>query len=226
MPDSERVLLLGGTREAVELAAELTRAGHQVITSIAGRTREPREVAGEMRVGGFGGAEKMAQWIRDNHIEKVIDATHPFATQISANARRACTITDVPLDIRRRKPWPKMPADDWIEVADLKSAATTIPTRARVLLAIGSQHIQPFSSREDVDFFIRMVDPPQEPLNLTRHTLILGRPSKDWRNEAQLMSDNQITHVVCRNSGGAGAYGKIIAARELAIPVIIIKMPI
>ena len=222
---SDKILILGGTKEAAELAETLVAEGHEVITSLAGRTREPKPVAGTTRTGGFGGASKLAEWIDQNFIDKVIDATHPFATQISDNANLACRMADVPLEKKTRQPWEQLAGDIWHQVDSLEQAAASIPPSARVFLALGSQHLSAFSLRSDVHFVVRMVDPPEIPPQLPHHSLFLGRPSPDWIEEAKLLKDRNITHIVCRNSGGSGAYAKIIAARELAIPVILIKMP-
>ena len=225
MPGSERILILGGTKEAAALAQDLCDSGINVITSLAGRTKEPVPLAGETRTGGFGGVDKMAAWINENQITKVIDATHPFAQQISRNAEQACRIADVKLERRTRPPWERQEGDNWIDVDTLVDAAKTIPEGARVLLALGSQYLNAFGERDDVHFLVRMVDQPQTALELANHELVLGRPSPDWKAEADLLRKHKISHVVCRNSGGPGAYAKIIAARELAIPVIMIKMP-
>ncbi|MCJ8308858.1 MAG: cobalt-precorrin-6A reductase [Rhizobiaceae bacterium] len=225
MPGSERILILGGTREAAQLAQTLTDDGVDVITSLAGRTKEPIPVAGETRIGGFGGVDKMAQWIIDNQITKVIDATHPFAQQISKNAAQASRIAKVELQRRTRPPWEKQDGDNWQLVESLEEAAEALPKDARVLLALGSQYLSAFNRRSDVHFLVRMVDQPPAGPDLADHHLVLGRPSSDWREEATLLRDHKITHIVCRNSGGTGAYAKVIAARELAIPIIMIKMP-
>lgn len=221
---SDRILILGGTKEAAELAQELQDAGHSPVTSLAGRTKEPKQVVGDMRIGGFGGVEKMASWIKENDIAKVIDATHPFAEQISINAVAACKLANVPLEVRRRGPWTKHPDDIWIEVDNLDEAAQRIPQNAQVLLALGSQHLKSFRARKDVRYLVRMVDPPQSPLQLHQVEIINTLPAKDWRSEAELLKNHAVTHIVCRNSGGTGAYAKIEAARRLAIPVIIVKM--
>ena len=222
---SDKILILGGTGEASELAHKLVAEGHEVISSLAGRTREPKPIAGITRTGGFGGREKLAEWISQNTITRVIDATHPFASQISKNAQWACKEAGVPLQTTTRQPWTQQQGDNWLVVESLDHAAAQIPTNARVLLALGSQHLTAFTQRADVHFLVRMVDAPQIPPNLPDHQLLLGRPSTDWQNEKQLLKQHAITHIVCRNSGGNGAYGKIIAARELALPVIILKMP-
>ena len=222
---TETVLILGGTKEAAQLAAELVRdhPGWRVVTSLAGRTREPKPVAGEVRIGGFGGAEGLANYLRAESVSRLIDATHPFARQISENARLAAQVAGVRLEVRMRPPWRRQDGDNWIEVASLEQACDAIPSGARVLLALGSQHIAPFASRADVYFLVRMVDPPEPPLSLPDHDLVLGLPGKTAEEEAALLAAHAITHIVCRNSGGNGAYAKVEAARQLKLPVIMIS---
>ncbi|MCY0147716.1 cobalt-precorrin-6A reductase [Hoeflea sp. G2-23] len=220
----QTILILGGTSEAAELARDLV-ARHpdaRVITSLAGRTRDPAPLAGEVRSGGFGGVEGLANFIRAERVTRMVDATHPFARQISANAIEAAKIAGVQLDIRTRTAWAKQPGDNWIEVETLNQARDVIPPRARVLLALGSQHIGLFASREDVHFIVRMIDPPEHPLELPDHALILGRPGDTPAVETLLLIAHSITHIVCRNSGGKAAYAKIEAARELGVPVIMV----
>jgi precorrin-6A/cobalt-precorrin-6A reductase len=217
-----RVLLLGGIREAADLAALLVRQGHHVISSLAGRTKEPMPLAGKVRVGGFGGAYGMASFINDNAIDVLIDATHPFAKNIAANAVTAAQATNCRLIIYERAAWQKRAGDTWFEVETLEGARDLIPADARVLLALGSQHLAPFASRRDVHFVVRMVDSPALSLRLPNHTLILGKPG-DVVAETQLLLEHKISHIICRNSGGVGAYAKIEAARQLNLPVIIIN---
>lgn len=226
MPGStpNTILILGGTREAAELAKELvaTHPGARIITSLAGRTREPAPLAGEVRIGGFGGVEGLAAYIRTNGVTRLIDTTHPFARQISLNAVEAARLTGVPLDIRTRLPWARVTDDDWIEVDTPEAARDAIPPRARVLLALGSQHIGLFAARDDVHFVVRMIDPPETPLDLPDHALVLGRPGDTAAVEAMLLVAHSVTHILCRNSGGPAAYAKIEAARQLGLPVIMI----
>lgn len=221
---SDTILILGGTKEAAELAAALVRdhPDWRIITSLAGRTKEPKPVAGEIRIGGFGGVEGLAAYLRSEGVTRLIDATHPFARQISENARQAAQDAGVRLEVRMRPPWRKQDGDNWIEVASLDAACDAIPSGARVLLALGSQHIAPFAVRADVHFLVRMVDPPQTPLPLPDHELVLGLPGKTAEDEAALLTKHGISHIVCRNSGGDGAYAKIEAARRLNLPVIMI----
>ena len=221
---TETVLILGGTREAAQIAAEFVRdhPDWRIITSLAGRTKEPKPVVGEVRSGGFGGAEGLADYLRAERVTRLIDATHPFARQISANAKQAARMAGVRLETRMRPPWRKQDGDNWIEVASLEEAFDAIPPHARVLLALGSQHIALFASRGDVHFCVRMVDPPELPLPLPDHELVIGLPGGMADEEAALLTDHAISHIVCRNSGGDGAYAKIEAARSLGLPVIMI----
>ena len=225
MPASEHILILGGTREAAELAAKLVDQGCGVTTSLAGRTKHPSPLAGAVRIGGFGGITKMSEWITNNGVTRVIDATHPFATTISANALTACAKAGVRLTVNKRAPWEKHNKDIWIEVDTLDQAAGEVPANARVLLALGSQHLTPFFHQDDTHFTIRTADPPNHKLPFKNHQLIFGQPSAKWSEEAELLQGENISHIVCRNSGGKGSYAKIEAARHLAIPVIIVSMP-
>lgn len=220
---SEVILILGGTKEAAELAENLVRQkpNARIISSLAGRTKEPAPVMGEVRIGGFGGAEGLAQFITQNSVTHLIDATHPFAKSISKNAAAAAAMTEIKLEVRQRQPWQMQAGDHWIEVADVERARDAIPHGARVLLALGSQHIAPFARRTDVHFLIRMVDEPKAPLPFESFTLELGKPG-DLAHETALLKKQEITHIICRNSGGAGAYAKIEAARALKLPVILI----
>ena len=218
----EKILILGGIKEAAVLAKELVDSGFDVTTSLAGRTKEPMPIAGALRVGGFGGAEGLARYMIDNKITRLVDCTHPFAKTISANAQRAAEITGVPLDIRSRKAWDEIEGDVWTKVPSLDHAAKALSTGSNVLLALGKHHLKPFESRPDCYFFIRMVDPPDDKPNLGPHEIIIGKPSLLWQEEADLMTRRKIDTIVCRNSGGDGAYAKIIAARELKLPVIIL----
>lgn len=218
----EKILILGGTREAADLARELAAKGLDVTTSLAGRTKEPAPVEGKLRIGGFGGAEGLAAYLTKEDFTRVIDATHPFARTISANAVKACDIAALPLDIRTRMPWERQPGDLWTEVATLEDAANALPPDARVLLALGRQYLDAFLTRTDCHFVIRMVDPPESPLTFASHEILTAKPSSDPNEEAALFGSHAITHIVCRNSGGDGAYAKIMAARRMELPVVMV----
>lgn len=224
-PDAKpKVLILGGTAEATALAAKLVAHGDvAVVTSLAGRTAHPVLPPGEVRIGGFGGAAGLAAYIRDNGVTRLIDATHPFARRISDNAIQAAAETGIVLEHLVRPGWERQRGDRWQEVSSLEEAARALPAGATVFLALGRQYLDAFAARSDCRFIIRMVDAPTEPLPFADHTLILGRPSADPASEAALFATNGITHLVCRNSGGASGYGKIVAARDMGLPVVIIS---
>lgn len=218
-----KILILGGTKEAAELARELVDQGHDVTSSLAGRTKEPEPVQGNVRIGGFGGIEGLTKYLKENEIEKLIDCTHPFARQISSNAFEASKLAGVKLEVHTREPWHPQSGDQWIEVPNLEKARDVMPKNARVLLALGSQYIDLFSTRDDVFFLVRLVDKPQVQLTLPNHELVIGKPSTNWKDELDLLQANKITHILCRNSGGTGAYAKIEAARKFGIPVIMVS---
>ncbi|MDA4844663.1 cobalt-precorrin-6A reductase [Hoeflea poritis] len=222
----ESILILGGTKEAAELAGRLTELGvSRVVTSLAGRTAAPEMPAGETRIGGFGGAQGLADFLRSEAFELLVDATHPFADTISHNAVEAAVISGIPLMTLRRPAWTAVDGDHWFPVASVDEACTAIPPSARVFLALGRQHIDGFAQRTDVHFIARMVDPPERPLPFRSCDLVIGKPSADPGTEAELLRTYGVTHIVCRNSGGQGAYAKLIAARDLGLPVIMIERP-
>jgi precorrin-6A/cobalt-precorrin-6A reductase len=216
------ILLLGGTSEAASMASRLHASNIAVTTSLAGRTREPKPVDGKVRTGGFGGPEGLAAYIQENQITLLVDMTHPFATRISQNARKASQIAGIPVLHWQRPGWTKAEGDNWIEVPDIPAAIAAIPANARALLALGSQHIAPFAVRADVRFLVRMIDPPAAPLSLPDHEILLAKPGS-VEEEFALLREKKITCIVCRNSGGKASYAKIAAARLLNLPVIMIS---
>lgn len=219
----QKILILGGTAEARLLAERLVAEGHSVTTSLAGRTVDPILPPGEVRIGGFGGAEGLAAYLRDGQFDRVIDATHPFARRISENAIKAAALANVPLEQRLRPRWQKLPGDRWKPVATLEAAAEALPPGAMGFLALGRQYLDAFVGRADCRFVIRMVDPPEKPLAFSNYALVIGKPASDPDREADILTAHGITHLVCRNSGGPSGYAKIIAARSLALPVIMIE---
>jgi precorrin-6A/cobalt-precorrin-6A reductase len=230
MPDRERhLLILGGTAEAAQLATAIWRrfGGRiAVTTSLAGRTRAPTAVAGTMRVGGFGGAAGLARWLATARVDMVVDATHPFAARISANARRACVAAAVPRLILARRPWAAKPGDDWRRVADLDGAAAVLPDFAkRVFLSVGAQGLQAFAGLGGVHLVVRTIDPPAAALPLDDYRLVLGRGPFDEESELRLLQGERIDALVSRNSGGTATYAKIGAALRLGLPVVMVAPP-
>lgn len=221
LPAGGRVLLLGGTAEAAALAGLLVARGCDVTTSLAGRTREPAPVAGGLRIGGFGGAQGLADWAAAHGVTVIVDATHPFAQTISANAGAASALAGIRLIRLERPRWQPQPGDDWREAASIEAARDLIAPGARVLLALGRQHIAPFAGRDDVHFIIRMVDAGEGLPAFASHTVLAGKPGS-VEEEKALLAGHRIDAIVCRNSGGQAAYAKIAAARDLGLPVIMI----
>jgi precorrin-6A/cobalt-precorrin-6A reductase len=219
-----RILILGGTSEARELALLLINRDHDVITSLAGRTTGPLLPAGRVRVGGFGGAEGLARFIRQESVEVIADATHPFAAQISAHAfaaAQSCRIRYVRL---ARPAWRADDGDMWTSVRDASEAAGITPHDSRVLLTIGRRDIASFVERHDLSGVIRMIEPPDQPPP-TRWTLLLARPPFTAQQERALMQAHGITVLVTKNAGGAKMASKLEAARELKIGVVMIERP-
>jgi precorrin-6A/cobalt-precorrin-6A reductase len=221
-----RVLILGGTSEALELTAKLSNiSGIELITSLAGRTRQPvTPAAGAVRIGRFGGLSGLVHYLQDRHINVLIDATHPFAAKISWIAAAAAIATNIPHLMVIRPAWVKTPEDQWIEVESVESAAQAIPAIAqRVFLSIGRQELTSFVSVSEVWFLMRSIDPPD--LEIPNGKLLLERGPFSLQHERQLLQDYRIDAIVSKNSGGDATYAKIIAARELRIPVVMVQRP-
>ena len=208
------------------LADAVARAGFEATYSYGGRTRAPATQPLPTRSGGFGGAKGLAEYIRREMITHVIDATHPFAVNMSRSAVEACAATGARLIALERAPWAKAPGDKWIEVVDLTSAVAALPLeRARVFLAIGRQHIAAFGAKPQHAYTLRFVDPPAEPLPFPDADIIVSRGPFALESELDTMRSRGIEWIVARNSGGAGARAKIDAARELGLPVVMLKRP-
>lgn len=222
-----RVLILGGTGDAVELAGRISKLdGVEVFTSLAGRTQNPKvENLDNIRIGGFGGVTGLVKYFQDTNIEAVIDATHPFARQISNHGAIAANQVQIPYLMMVRPAWEKQPEDNWIEVESLEQAAQVLmEVGERVFLTVGRQEIGLFSHLEEIWFLMRMIDPPTD-VKIPTGKIILERGPFSLERDRQLMIAYNIDHLISKNSGGNATYAKIIAARELNIPVIMIKRP-
>lgn len=217
---------MGGTTEASALARALASAGIDAVFSYAGRTDAPLAQPLPTRIGGFGGAEGLADYLRAERISNVVDATHPFAATMSRNAVAACAETGTALCALERPPWQAGPSDDWQRVPDLQSAVAALPERpGRVFLAIGKQTLAPFGAKPWHHYLLRLVDPPDGPLPLPDAEAVIARGPFTEAGDLALLKDHCITHIVAKNAGGAGAEAKLKAARTLGIPVILIDRP-
>jgi precorrin-6A/cobalt-precorrin-6A reductase len=225
-----KVLLLGGTGEARALAQLLVAAGIDVVSSLAGRTTDARLPVGEVRTGGFGGADGLADWLRAHPADAVIDATHPFAATMTAHAVAASRVTDVPLLVFRRPGWTPGPDDNWQWADSPSAAAELLPSLgSRVFLTIGRQGLDAFAptgkSRPGDSHWTlaRCVDPPEP--RPPWCTLILARGPFTLAGELALLREHRIDVMVTKDSGGQATSAKLDAARQLHLPVLVIRRP-
>ncbi|MFI7134366.1 cobalt-precorrin-6A reductase [Nonomuraea sp. NPDC050153] len=235
-----RVLILGGTAEARALAAELAGRGVHVVSSLAGRVSNPRLPVGEVREGGFGGPDGLAAWLAAERIDALVDATHPFAARMTASAAEASARTGVPLLVLRRPGWREGPGDAWRRVASLPEAAARLrgPTRAtlpetvarpgggpaRVFLTTGRRSLPVFTGLAGVWLLARSVDPPEPPVPDNVHVL-LDRGPYTVEGERALIREHRLDVLVTKDSGGPMTTAKLVAARELGLPVIMVDRP-
>jgi precorrin-6A/cobalt-precorrin-6A reductase len=221
-----RVLLLGGTTEAAALARALAEAGVAAVYSYAGRTESLAPQPLPVRVGGFGGVEGLVAFLSAEAITHLIDATHPFAAQMSRNAVEAALATGIPLIALERAPWRAGPGDRWTQVPDLAGALRALgPAPRRVFLAIGRQTLDAFAAAPQHHYLLRLVDPPTEPLPLPRAEAVIARGPFTVAGDRALLQEHRIEVIVAKNAGGAGAEAKLTAARELGLPVVLIDRP-
>ncbi len=222
-----RILILGGTTEARQLATRLAARRDLAVTlSLAGRTASPAAQPVPVRVGGFGGVEGLAQHLRQERIAALIDATHPYAAVMAANAAGAAAATGVPLLALKRPPWVATEGDCWIEVPGIRAAADALGAASRrVFLALGRKELVPFAAAPQHHYLIRSVDPVDPPLPVPHARYLTARGPFPEADERALLAAHHIEVMVAKNSGGEATYGKIAAARALGITVILQRRP-
>lgn len=220
------VLLLGGTTEASALARLLAARGIAATLSYAGRTETPRAQPVPVRVGGFGGVAGLAGYLREHRVTHLVDATHPFAATMSAHAVDAARLADVAHVALTRPAWEPAAGDRWTRVPDIEGAVAALggPAR-RVMLALGRMHVEAFLAQPQHHYLLRFVDPPERRPALPRHSLIVERGPFTVADDRRLMQIHAIDLVVCKNAGGQGAEAKLLAARQLGLPVLMIDRP-
>ncbi|MGB3263500.1 MAG: cobalt-precorrin-6A reductase [Microcoleus sp.] len=224
----KRLLILGGTGDAAKLAARASQiADIEVVSSLAGRTKQPfTPKTGTVRIGGFGGAAGLAAFLTDRPIDLLIDATHPFAAQISANAAIAAAECNVPHLMLVRPAWEMVEGDRWIEVASHSEAGRALSGQSqRVFLTIGRQELAEFAGLDAIWFLMRAIDPPAPNTPVPNGKLLLAKGPFLLEDERELLLEYRIDTIVSKNSGGAATYAKIVAARELGIPVVMVQRP-
>lgn len=220
-----RLLVLGGTAEAAELTARLAGDDRlETVTSLAGLTRMPTALAGRVRRGGFGGPDGLAAFLNGERYDALVDATHPFAARIAEHAAEAAGMAGVPRVKLVRPPFERTPTDRFIPVPDMAGAAAALPQGARVFLAAGRREIATFADRKDLWCLVRMIEPPAAGETLPAGEVILGRPPADPEAEVELLTTYRIGWIVSKDSGGQAA-AKIIAARRLGLPVVLVERP-
>jgi precorrin-6A/cobalt-precorrin-6A reductase len=220
---SRRVLVLGGTGEARRLAEVLIADGVEVLSSLAGRVAEPVLPPGEVRIGGFGGAEGLAGWLRQNPVRAVVDATHPFAATMTANAAAAAAATGTPILRLQRPGWTAQPGDDWRWVDTLEEAAAAAAGFAHVFVTTGRRNLDAFAGLTQ-DVLIRSVDPPEPPLP-PHTTVVLERGPFTVDEELALLREHSVDVLVSKDSGSPLVEAKLTAARRLGIPVVLVRRP-
>jgi len=219
-----RILVLGGTRDARELAEALLAAGHAPVTSLAGVTEAPLLPPGEVRIGGFGGTDGLVEYLRGSGHSMVVDATHPFAARMSRQAAEACARLGIPLLRLERPAWEPQEGDRWLNVRTAEEAVAALPAGARVLLTIGRKEAEAFFARQDLSGIARMIElPPSPPPR--QWQLLRERPPFSLVSETELMARNAITHLVSKNAGGSMTEAKLTAARDRRITVVMIARP-
>ncbi|CCV14607.1 cobalt-precorrin-6A reductase [Mesorhizobium sp. STM 4661] len=223
----KRILILGGTTEARQLAGKLAaRADLEVTLSLAGRTESPVAQGVPVRAGGFGGARGLAAYLKEADTDLLIDATHPYAARISANAAEAAPQAGVPIMALRRPGWEPVEGDRWMLVDTVAGAVQALGAAPRrVFLALGRQEVAVFEAAPQHHYLIRSVDPVEPRLAVPDATYLLSRGPFREADERALLESNGIDIVVSKNSGGEATYGKIAAARVLGIEVIMIRRP-
>jgi precorrin-6A/cobalt-precorrin-6A reductase len=226
---SKTLLILGGTREARELARRATlEVGRRVrvITSLAGRREQPPTLAGEVRIGGFGGVPGMIQYLAGNAIDMVVDATHPFSATISDHAATACLTAGVPRIQLRRPAWRLPPKAEWLEADDAADAAGLLGRFARrVFLTTGVKDLAQFSGVAGVWFLVRLMDAPKASLPLRSYETVIGRPPYSLEDERELLRVHEIDTMVAKASGGDATAAKITAAAEAGVKIVLIRRP-
>lgn len=229
MQIKNKLLILGGTHEAAIITrtlAEYHRDHLSLVTSWAGRTATIPNLPGEIRKGHFGGVDALTDYIKTKNIKLLIDATHPFAKQISSNARKACERVDIPRLQFNRPPWKRMRNDLWVEANSLGTAAHIVPKIGqRAFLTTGVRTLKSFSQTRSVHFVIRLLNKPCVPIPLLNYNLIVSTPPFLIEDEIKLIRQYNIQVLITKDSGGINTESKIIAARQTGIPVLYVRRP-
>lgn len=223
--DNKHILILGGTGEARRLAPILLETGYKVTTSLAGVTSEPMLPRGDVRTGGFGGVEGLVEYVRGENVAAIVDATHPFAAQITRHGFEAAKQADITYVRLERRPWKPLGREQWRLVADVDAAVKALKQDARVFVTIGRKDLAKFAARDDLSILARSIEPPEMDLP-ENWKFIQGRPPFTVVDEAELMRTHEINVLVTKNAGGKAVSAKLQAARELGVSIMMIERPV
>jgi precorrin-6A/cobalt-precorrin-6A reductase len=219
-----KILILGGTADARELAGRLTALGHDVTTSLAGRTRQPAMPVGQLRVGKFGGIPGLMGYLRAAGIQRLVDATHPYAGLISVNAVAAAQATGVPLVRYMRPAWEEPTGAGWVHVPTIAAAAAALPPNAHALITTGHEGLEHFVERDDCRLAARLIEPPA--IDMGQVTWLQDAPPYSIESERSLFDRYGFTHLVTKNSGGGATRAKLDVARERGVTVVMVARPV
>jgi precorrin-6A/cobalt-precorrin-6A reductase len=218
----KRLLILGGTSDARVLAGLVAQDDRfEPVLSLAGRTAQPLEQGVPTRSGGFGGIDGLADYLTATGTDLMIDATHPYAHQMSRHAQAAARAASVPCLHLCRPPWSKTADENWLNVPDISSAVAALPTGARAFTATGRGSLSAFVLRTDIYTLLRVIDPPTEPY-AGNGEYIVARPPFSVEAEVAELRRHRATHLVVKNAGGAAARTKLTAAAQLGLPIVIV----
>ena len=221
------LLILGGTTEASALAAALAERGIAAVLSYAGRVANPKPQPVPVRIGGFGGVDGLATYLRQHRVTHLVDATHPFAAQMSGHALAATAQAGVAHIALTRPAWVPGEGDAWQRVGDIDAAVAALAgTPRRVMLALGRMHVEAFAAQPQHRYLLRFVDRPDRPISLPDHDVVVDRGPFTVERDVALLREQAIDLVVSKNAGGSGAEAKLIAARRLRLPVLMIDRPV
>ena len=219
------LLILSGTGEGREIARHLHQNGVAVIASLAGATRTPRAQEVPTRIGGFGGAQGFEDFLKAGEISAVLDATHPFANEISHRSAQVCGALGVPYCLYQRPPWTAIEGDLWTELADESEAADHVMAGEVVFLATGRKTLERFANLSENQLICRQIDPPNGVFPFANGRFLIGRPPFSVEDEMKLFTDLKVDWLIVKNAGGAASYSKLEAARRLGLKVGMIKRP-